>query len=194
MPKTHSTKTRASLLFLKEGVKKLHIQGSLLPSSKYLGRRIVRRIPMKEKMLIVELGAGTGVFTEIILAKMPKNGILLAFETNHILAEHLRRNLNDPRLIIIEDDAAKLAKHLSEKALPLADCVVSGLPFGDFSRTKRQQLLSAIREGLHENGKYLQFQYLPLSLAHIKEMFKAKVIGYELRNFPPAFLYECRKL
>jgi phospholipid N-methyltransferase len=52
----------------------------------------------------------------------------------------------------------------------------------------------AIKDGLHGDGLYLQFQYLPISLAHIKQVFKAKVIGFELRNFPPAFLYECRKL
>ncbi len=174
-------------------MKKIHIQGSLLPSSKYLGGRIVKRIPMRDGILIVELGAGTGAFTEMILKQMPKKGTLLAFETNHVLAEHLRKTLIDKRLVIIEDDAALLPKHLAARSLPLADCIVSGLPFGDFSRTKRQQLLNAIRDGLRDNGKYLQFQYLPVSLPHIKQMFEAHVIGFELRNFPPAFLYECRK-
>jgi phospholipid N-methyltransferase len=148
---------------------------------------------MRDKVVIVELGAGTGAFTEMILAKMPKNGTLLAFETNHILTEHLRKTLIDPRLFIIEDDAARLYKHLEEHSLPPADCIVSGLPFGDFNRAKRQRLLSAIRDGLGDGGLYLQFQYLPVSLQHIKKMFRAKIIGFEMRNFPPAFLYECKK-
>lgn len=164
-----------------------------MPSSKYLGSRIVKRIKMKKGIVIVELGSGTGVFTIPILKKMPDDGILLAFEINHKLAEYMRKTIKDDRLVVIEDDAAKFGHYLKKLKLPLADYVVSGLPIADFSRKDRQVLLSSIEHGLQQKGTYLQFQYLPLSLLHVKKVFQSKIVGLELRNIPPAFIYECRK-
>ena len=181
------------LLFLREGLKKIGTQGSLVPSSRYLSNRIAKKVPVRDACVVVELGAGTGVFTKAILKRLPMNGKLVAFEVNHTLADFMKKKIDDDRLIVIEDDASRLVAHLRRLSLPLADCVVSGLPLGEFPRKKRQELLSAIRDGLRDDGVYLQFQYAPLSLRHIREMFDAKIVGFELRNIPPAFLYECRK-
>lgn len=186
-------KPHSSLLFLKEGLKKFRTQGSLVPSSKYLGNRIAKRIPSKDGIIVAELGAGTGVFTRIILSRIPASGTLVVFEINHNLAEYLKKNIKDKRLIVIEGDAVKMKKHFDLLSLRNADCIVSGLPFGDFTHEKRQELLSAIADSLDEYGIYLQFQYLLASLGHIRSMFDTKVVGYEFRNFPPAFLYECKK-
>jgi phospholipid N-methyltransferase len=148
---------------------------------------------MKEDILIVELGAGTGAFTKQILSRLPATGMILAFEINHQLAEHLRMTILDRRFTVIEDDATLIGEYLSRLSPRRADCIVSGLPLGDFTRAKRQRLLSAIRTSLDDDGLYIQFQYLLASLLHIRTMFDARIVGYELRNIPPAFLYECRK-
>lgn len=124
---------------------------------------------------------------------MPASGVLVVFEINHNLAEYLKKNINDKRLIVIEGDAVYMKKYFKLLSLRNPDCIVSGLPFGDFSHEKRQELLSAISDSLDEDGIFLQFQYLLASLGHIRNMFDTKVVGYEFRNFPPAFLYECRR-
>lgn len=148
---------------------------------------------MKKGAVIVELGAGTGVFTKKILSRLPADGRLLAFEINSALARYLSHAFEDKRLVIIEDDAALIGQHLNRLNLGHADCVISGLPLADFKHEKREEILCAIEEALVEDGLYLQFQYFLSSLKHIKKKFDAKVIGFELRNVPPAFLYECRK-
>jgi phospholipid N-methyltransferase len=148
---------------------------------------------MRKGVVIVELGAGTGVFTRNLLERLPSDGRLIVFEINHVLAEYLRRTINDPRVLIIEDDAVKLPELLNEKIGSKADYVVSGLPLGDFGYVKRQELLLAIKESLSDRGQYIQFQYFLASLMHIKKLFKVKIIGYEIRNVPPAFLYSCIK-
>ncbi|MEA2715305.1 MAG: hypothetical protein QOG91_333 [Candidatus Parcubacteria bacterium] len=181
------------LLFLREALKGIKTHGSLLPSSKFLAQRILERMPLKKDALIVELGAGTGSFTKRIVEWLPKSGRLLVFELNPVLAEYLQNSICDSRVMIVCDDAAFLPQYLRDLSLPKPDCIISGLPLGQFNRPTRQALLSAVSDSLVESGTFLQFQYVLASLSHIREMFEAKVVGFEVRNFPPAFLYECKK-
>lgn len=185
-------KARASALFLREALKGLRTHGSLLPSSKFLARRILERMPLDRDMLVVELGAGTGAFTKRIVERLPENGRLIVFELNPVLAGYLRDSISDPRVTIICGDAVSLPAHLKSLKLPKAGCIVSGLPLGDFNRAARHAILTAVRDSLDPAGIYLQFQYMLASLRHIREIFAAKVVAFEVRNFPPAFLYECR--
>ena len=148
---------------------------------------------MKPGVLIVELGAGTGAFTGMIVSRMPKNARLVVLEINPIMAVHLRERIADPRVHIIEGDAADLSLHLEKLSLGKPNYIISGLPLNNFSHPVRQSILSSIEEVLDEEGLYIQFQYLLTSLKHIRSMFDAKVLSYEYRNLPPAFVYGCKK-
>lgn len=148
---------------------------------------------MKEGILIVELGAGTGAFTDMIISRLPRDARLVVLEINPTMADHLRERINDPRVDIIEGDAAYLPVYLEKMSLGRADYVISGIPLGNFSRTMRQAILSAIDEVLDDDGLYVQFQYFLASLTHIRSVFDTKVLSYEYRNMPPAFVYGCRK-
>lgn len=186
-------KPHPAALFFKQGIKKFVTNGSLFPSSKYLSEKILKHVRMKEKVFIVELGAGTGVFTNKILSKMPKSGKLVVFEINPILADYLRRRIIDPRITIIEADAVEIVNRLKNLNLRKPDYIISGIPIGNMTRPARRSLLLAVREALADNGLFLQFQYFLVSLIPINKIFETKIIGYEYRNLPPAFIYGCRK-
>ncbi|MEI8328272.1 MAG: rRNA adenine N-6-methyltransferase family protein [Candidatus Taylorbacteria bacterium] len=186
-----------SLVFTKEALKKIRTQGSIIPSSSALGRRMLRPLTIRPDTVIVELGAGTGIFTKEIMGRLPAGAKLIAFENNKALAEKLRVDFHDDLasggLILVEDDAAALGDHLRRLNIPQAHYIVSGLPIGNFSRTERQKIFDAIYAGMRDDGIYVQFQYLLASWLHARKVFRAKIIGFELRNIPPAFVYSCRK-
>ena len=186
-----------SLFFTKEAIKKFKTQGSLFPSTSALGRRMIRPIRMRPGLVIVEFGAGTGSITKELIPLLAKDTKFLAFENNKVLAKQLREDLNhhikNERVIIIEDNAENLKLHLGRLGLPLAHYVISGLPIGNFTHEERENIFDAIKEGMREDGSYIQFQYLLASWLHVRRVFKAKIIGYEIKNVPPAFVYECKK-
>ncbi|MEK7609678.1 MAG: rRNA adenine N-6-methyltransferase family protein [Patescibacteria group bacterium] len=188
-----SKKPHALGLFFREGIKRFKVHGSLLPSSRYLSRKILKQVEMREGIFIVELGAGTGAFTNMILSEMPKTGKLVIFEINPILVKHLRDSIIDSRVIIIEADAVDIAGHLRNLNLTKPDYIISGIPIGNFSKSMRNSLLMAIHGSLSDTGLFIQFQYFLSSLISVKKLFDAKIIGYECRNLPPAFIYGCRK-
>ncbi len=189
----HNHKTHARGLFLKEGLKKLKTHGSLFPSSKYLGKRMLQHVTMSDGVCIVELGAGTGAFTEMIISRLPERSRLVVLEINPAMAKHLRERITDSRVIIIEGNATDLSFHLAQNGLEKPDYIISGLPLGNFSHALRESILVAIHESLSDRGLYIQFQYFLASLKHIRSMFDTKVLSYEYRNLPPAFVYGCKK-
>ena len=128
---------------------------------------------------------------------MPEASKLVVFENNTALARllrnALREHINDGRVILIEDDAVNLPLHLERLDISQADYVISGLPLGSFDKVLRQKIFDAIKVGMKDDGVYVQFQYLLASFAHVRKEFDAKIIGFELRNIPPAFIYRCTK-
>lgn len=193
MPEKKEKKLEQNILFLKQALKQFRVQGSILPSSKYLSRRVADRVRMKKGIVVVELGAGTGSFTRCLQDDLPQDGRLLVFEINEVQASYLRKKFVDRRVTIIADDAKNLSKHLARLSLDKADYIVSGLPLADFRKQERQTILTEIFRSLKDSGTYIQFQYLLGSILHIKKLFKVRIVGFEVRNIPPAFLYECRK-
>jgi phospholipid N-methyltransferase len=180
-------------LFFKEALKDFITQGSLFPSSPFLAKKMLQPLVLKKGVRVVELGAGGGAFTLELLSRMPADSQLIVFELNPAFAQHLRKIIKDSRVMIIEDDARRLGHHLEQLHIHKADYILSGLPIGNFNRAMRQEILLAIHDNLSDTGRYVQFQYFLANWRHIKSIFDTKVIGYEIRNVPPAFVYECKK-
>ena len=181
----------AKWLFINEAIKGFRRNGSILPSSKFLTENMLRPIKMRENILIIELGAGTGIFTWQIIEKMPENATLIVVESNPTLVKYLETKIKDRRVHIIEDDAASLEKYLLKFGYEKADYVISGLPLGNMKKNQRQEILLAIKNSLKDQGTYIQFQYLLSSLAHVKKIFRVKSIEFVFLNVPPAFVYVC---
>lgn len=185
--------THVKTLFMKEAIKKLKTHGSVFPSSSFLCRRMLQPIIMDDGVIIVELGAGTGAFTREIIRRLPRNGKLLVFEINHSQAVFLRDTFKDDRVSIIEDDAINIGIYLKKQGLAKADYIISGLPLGNFNKAKEMAILEASSDHLKDDGIFMQFQYFLQSWLLIRKYFRTKILCYEYRNIPPAFVYECRK-
>ncbi len=186
-----------SFTFIKEALKRFKTQGALFPSSRSLSKWMLKPVRLVPGDVVVELGAGTGVFTKEIIANMCVDSKLVVFENNTALArllrDDLRKSVDEGNVILIEDDAVNFPAILEKMGIPKANYVISGLPLGSFDRAFRQQIFNAIKSGMKDDGVYVQFQYVLASWPHVRREFDAKIIGFEMRNLPPAFIYKCTK-
>ena len=71
-----------AFVFFTQFLKNPRQLGSVVPSSGYLKRRIIRNANLNEALQIVELGPGNGGTTRAILAAMKTDAHLLSIELN----------------------------------------------------------------------------------------------------------------
>ena len=86
--------------------------GSIIPSSRWMERRITRTAEIAQSKLIVELGPGTGGTTKALLQAMTPDARLLAIEINRGFCELLSETIPDERLIVHQGIAAHIAEAL----------------------------------------------------------------------------------
>lgn len=179
--------------FRKQFWKDKKMVGAMAPSSKYLAQKMMQNIDFNSTKVIVELGPGTGVFTDEIIGKMSENSHLLVFELNDLFFESLNKRISDPRVHVIHDSAEHIERYLEQYQLEKADIVVSSLPLAVFSEELRELVLSASHRSLKPTGRYIQFQYSLQSKKLLKNLYSKVSIAFTPFNFPPAFVYTCDK-
>src|SRR5687767_12479940 len=102
---------------------------SLIPSSRFLIRKIISNAEIHAAKLVVELGPGTGCVSRAILDKLPLGSKLLAMEINSTFSKFLEATIRDHRFTVINAQAQALSQTLEELGLGKADAIVSGIPF-----------------------------------------------------------------
>lgn len=162
--------------------------GSVAPSSPFLTRAMLRGVDWGRMRTVVELGAGTGVFTKAIEAARHRESRFLVFEKEAGLRGELQRRFPSAEL---HADATELRGILAGDRGG-ADCVISGLPFANFRPVQRRSLLSDIRRTLRPGGVFIAFQYSLQLRAELRGRFEAMDLELVLRNVPPAVVYRCR--
>src|SRR4051794_2011128 len=112
--------------------------GAILPTSRYAVRDMLDLGDVPGADLVVELGAGTGVQTGEILARMKPGARLVAMEIDPALARLLEKRFDDPRLRVVCDSAENVTEHLSGER---ADVLVCALPFTSLEPGLRRNIL-----------------------------------------------------
>ena len=163
--------------------------GAVLPTSRTAVRAMLDMADVPAAGLVVELGAGTGVATREILARLGPGARLVAVEIDPRLARLLAERLPDPRLQVVCDSAENLDTHLGGKR---ADVLVSALPYTSFESGLRRRVLDLLPVALAPGGVLLVIQYSPLILRELRRRFPSVPQKITPWNVPPAFLYACR--
>jgi phosphatidylethanolamine/phosphatidyl-N-methylethanolamine N-methyltransferase len=179
--------------FRKQFWKNKNTVGAMAPSSRFLTKKMLENIDFKEARVIVELGPGTGVFTEEIISKMDKDAVLFVFEINETFYQDLQNKINDQRVHLIFDSAEKISDYLKLHHFEHADIIVSSLPLAVFSEQLRNSILNSTEKSLKTTGKYIQFQYSLQAKKALKSLYKKVGVSFTPFNFPPAFVYTCSK-
>ena len=180
-------------LFFRQWVRAPLSTASVVPSSRFLAEKMVAEVP-KDARLVIELGAGTGVFTKLLVARGAPLSQLMVVELNPVMAEKLTADF--PSVRVINGDATHL-REIIEKASNFmpgqVDAVVSGLGFLNMPNAIVQSIVAAAFEVLAQGAPFVQFTYGPKSpiAAPIVQALQLKVrrASFTLRNFPPASVY-----
>lgn len=165
--------------------------GSIAPSSKALTRAMVRYVDWGRADTIVELGAGTGVFTRAIDSERRRDSRFFVFEKESGLQSDLRRQFPDAE---VHADAFQLRETLDAAELAGADCILSGLPFANFPPALRSALIDDVYRCLNPGGMFIAFQYSLQLRRELKRRFRALDLDVVFRNMPPAVVYRCRSV
>lgn len=162
---------------------------AIVPSGAALADIITGEIVPKTAP-VLELGAGTGVFTRALLARGLAQGDLTLVELGSDFAPMLQSRFPGARVLRI--DAARLGQ------LPLFDgkpvgAVVSGLPLLSMTPRKVMAILAGAFAYLRPGGAFYQFTYgprcpVPRPILD-RHGLKATRIGWAVLNVPPAAVY-----
>ncbi len=167
--------------------------GSLVLSSRFLIRRVLKCGDIATARVVIELGSGTGVLTREMLRRMPSDGRLVAVEINPAFARLLRREILDPRLLVFEGSSTDLERALEKAGLSHADLVISGVPFSTMARGVGYRTLRAARRVLGPGGRFVAYQFR----SHVRKMaeplFGPAETHAGIWNFPPMRIYVWRE-
>ncbi len=177
--------------FIKEFFKEKKQVGAIAPSSKFLMRKMLKPIDFSKSKCIVELGPGNGIFTKGILERMESDCQLFSFELNPNFYEHIKTEISDHRLKLINASAERIDQVLKEHNIEKADYIVSSLPLTVIPMDVKTTILDNAKECLSDDGKFIQFQYTLNAKKLLEERFAEVKIDFTPANIPPAFVYRC---
>jgi phospholipid N-methyltransferase len=166
--------------------------GSLVPSSRFLERRVARLAALAGAQTVVELGPGTGGTTRALLAAMPPHASLLSIEISPDFIANLRA-IEDERLIVHHGNAERLAEILQQHTWASVDAIVSGIPFSLLRPAGRRHVVEAIWSALTPGGRFVAYQICGRIRQLAQPLFGPAQVAVELRNFPPLRIYAWRK-
>lgn len=193
-------------LFLEKFWQNRKTIGAIAPSSKFLAKAMTEHLVHYNRPLqILEVGAGTGVFTEYIIKNMPKGSTLHVVEIEKEFCKILTEKFKDNPNVRIYC-CSILDLRLSSKV----DCIISGLPFNSLSPDIVEQILNKyINEFIMPEGIITFFEYILLptlkklflqnqeykKVLDLLTRFKKKRDHVQstivMRNLPPARVITC---
>lgn len=184
-----NTSTVEYLNFLGAWLRKPRQTASVVPSSRYLARLMVRDID-PDGGRVLEFGGGTGAFTREILAMGLPADMLEVVEINPSFARGLRRHF--PATRILECPAQTVSAYAAGVPGDYQS-IVSGLPLLAMDQPMVKAILSEAFIMLRPGGTLVQFTYSlrpPVPRDMLAELGLQVVrAGQTVRNFPPATIF-----
>lgn len=178
------------LRFLRGALARPRSVGAIAPSSPALARAIAAQIDPILPGKVLELGPGTGVVTQAIVAMgvQPERLVMIEYDPHfaNLLADRFIRAR------VIQGDAYDLERTLGTMTEPFA-AVVSGLPLLNQPPEKRKVLIESALDRLAPGAPFIQFSYgfKPPVLGTLKS--PVQLGAFVWRNLPPARVWIYRR-
>jgi phosphatidylethanolamine/phosphatidyl-N-methylethanolamine N-methyltransferase len=163
--------------------------GAIAPSSPVLARAIAAQIDPAISGPVLELGPGTGVITQALIARGIAPERITAIEYDADFAKMVAERF--PGVNVVRGDAFDLERTLGSEQ-PFAG-IVSGLPLLNHPPERRRMLIEGAMARLAPGASYVQFSYglePPVSAPAGTTVKRAAVIW---RNLPPARVWVYRR-
>lgn len=181
-------KQNEHFLFFKKMFKNPRRLGAVAPSSQSLADKVIECVNIMGSGAIVEVGAGTGRFTETLLNSGVNPSRLIVIELDDDLCVFLKKKF--PQLNIIQANALDLESVLKKLQILNVDSIVSGIPLVNLSFKIRRQLFQVFSKVLSQDGAIVQFTYGFFSPIRYKKMgLQGKCAGVVMKNLPPATVW-----
>ena len=170
------------------------LTGAVAASSPALARLMTDGIGLEQARTVVELGPGTGVFTDAIRRRLTPGTLILAIEINGHLAERLADRYRGQPVEVVHGSAADVARLVHGPV----DAVVSGLPWTVMAEPVRLRILDAVTAVLAPTGVFTTFAYAHAAwtppgrrfAGELKQRFGITGTSRLVwRNLPPAFVH-----
>ena len=181
---TDASRQTSPLAFFRGFLRNPDQVGSIIPSSRFLEKRIVTAAMQNTPRTLVELGPGTGGTTRALLKAMPTNGRLLAIELDPHFVSMLRK-IDDPRLTVHHGSATDVCELLRDYGWGDADAVISGIPFSSMPDVLGRQIMSAVWDCLSPEGCFVAYQFRNRVITLGRELIGSPEVEVELLNVPP---------
>ena len=164
--------------------------GAVTPSGRALSEAMVRHVDWTRPGHVVELGAGMGAFTRVLLERAPAARRLLIVERDPVFYARLQRRF--PSAPLAMGDAASLTPLLRRHQVGEVNAVVSGLPLLSMPRgVQRAILTQALSAG--PDVVFVQFTYgfrSPVPRRKLQDWgIRAERSGFVAKNVPPAWIW-----
>ncbi len=167
----------------------LFTTGAFKETSRKVEIEICSKLPQAEEQVVVEYGLGHGNLTREILSKISPTSRLYAFEVNEEFCEHVSNDINDDRLIIINDSAEHLFRHIDAPV----NGFVSSIPLTFFSKEMRERILKNSYQSLKPEGYFSQVLYSRVHQRMLKNTFDRCSVSKNY-NLPMEYVFHCQKL
>jgi phosphatidylethanolamine/phosphatidyl-N-methylethanolamine N-methyltransferase len=177
-----------SVLFFKRFLQRPFQIASIVPSSRVLVERVADKIDFERARVIAEYGPGEGVHSREIARRMGPNCQLLLFELDPAFSRDLERQFaDDPRVHVVNGDAARLPSELRRRGIESCDYILSGIPFSILKIDKKRALLQKTHDALAPGGRFIIYQVTNELKQHATNFDRAES-EYVLQNIPPMFI------
>lgn len=193
MSQSADTAAAHAWTFFRQWLKNPIKMASITPSGQQLAGMMLAELPADTRR-VVELGGGTGVFTEAMLARGIAPAELMVVELNADLSQYLQRRF--PQARVVQGDARELPALAKgngfDDGVPV-DAVVSGLGMLSMPKSLQRDIVAAAFACLRPGGRFVQFTYGP-KVPLAREVVDALALdvrkgGMAWRNLPPATVY-----
>ncbi len=188
----HSLSLPATLTFLKRVISDPSSVGAIAPSSRWLCRRMAEQVDITRPGMVVELGAGTGALTRMLLKRGLPASRLAIIELDATMCDYLREHF--PEVQVIHGDALAMDQLLVQHGIATLNAVVSSLPLLLFPTDARRSLIANACRMMGDGGAFIQFTYgyrplLDESELAAEQLTASRAGGRIWRNLPPAVVW-----
>lgn len=184
-----------SWTFFREFLTNWQTTGAVAPSSAALARRMMQAARVADAGCLLELGPGTGAFTNQIEKTLPANSRYLGLDMNSAFIAALRSRFPSLRF---EQAPAQDFDYDSFLGSEKFDAIVCGLPWTAFPESLQTAILERAFTVLKPGGVFATFAYAGFHLLPRGKKFRELLSRRSSRlettpvvwgNIPPAFVY-----
>lgn len=121
---------------------------------------ICSKLNKNKQTRVIEFGMGHGNMTKEILNCISEDSELISFEINTDFCAHVKKNIKDERLTVINQSALDFQKYVLDEV----DNFIISIPFTFLKDKEAEQLVKSCFDLLSKDGVYSQVVYNPKTL------------------------------